>query len=267
MQDLCKTKYPVLLLHGAGFRDDSKFYNYWGRIPETLKEHGAEVFLGNQDAWGSLENNAKIIEQRIKEILKKTGAKKVNLIAHSRGGLEARYVISSLGLDKYIASLTTIATPHRGSKTLDFFYQWPKGIYKFLAFFVDLFYRILGDKKPDFYKSSRQLSAIQCREFNRKNLDKPNVYYQSYMAKMKSSLSDPIFVLTHFIIKLVEGENDGLCTIESGKWGNYRGAITGKKFLGMSHAGVIDVYRFNYAGVDIRRKYTEMVEDLKQRGY
>ena len=33
--EICKTKYPVLLVHGVFFRD-YEFFNYWGRIPEEL---------------------------------------------------------------------------------------------------------------------------------------------------------------------------------------------------------------------------------------
>lgn len=37
-----------------------------------------------------------------------TGCEKVNIIAHSKGGLDSRYAISRLGMDQYTASLTTI---------------------------------------------------------------------------------------------------------------------------------------------------------------
>ena len=46
--------------------------------------------------------------------MQKTGCGKVNIIAHSKGGLDSRYAISKLGSDKYVASLTTINTPHHG---------------------------------------------------------------------------------------------------------------------------------------------------------
>lgn len=54
----CKTKYPILLLHGAGFRD-LKMPLYWGRIPRALKAHGASVYYGEQDCWASVETNAR----------------------------------------------------------------------------------------------------------------------------------------------------------------------------------------------------------------
>lgn len=45
---------------------------------------------------------------------------KVNIIAHSMGGLDARYMISALGGANRVASLTTISTPHTGSKVANF---------------------------------------------------------------------------------------------------------------------------------------------------
>lgn len=68
-QQICKTKYPILLVHGVFFRD--------------LK--------------------------RILEILKETGAEKVNIIAHSKGGLDSRSAICFEGMDQNVASLTTIS--------------------------------------------------------------------------------------------------------------------------------------------------------------
>ena len=52
-----KTNYPILLLHGAGFRD-LKWPVYWGRIPNMLTKNGASVYFGQQDCWASVEDNA-----------------------------------------------------------------------------------------------------------------------------------------------------------------------------------------------------------------
>lgn len=49
MDERCRTRYPLLLVHGLGFHDHARL-NYWGRIPEKLREHGAEVFYGGRTA-------------------------------------------------------------------------------------------------------------------------------------------------------------------------------------------------------------------------
>ena len=111
-------RYPLLMIHGMGFRD-RKHINYWGRIPRRLEQLGCRVFYGYQDSNAGVEDNAEIIARRIREIISETGTEKLNIIAHSKGGLEARYAISTLGCGEYVASLTTINTPHNGSKTVD----------------------------------------------------------------------------------------------------------------------------------------------------
>jgi triacylglycerol esterase/lipase EstA (alpha/beta hydrolase family) len=55
------------------------------------------------------------LSRSIDQILRETGAKKVNLVAHSLGGKDARYLVSALGYGDRVASISTIGTPHRGS--------------------------------------------------------------------------------------------------------------------------------------------------------
>ena len=118
MKALCRTKYPLVFIHGAGFRD-LKWPAYWGRIPAVLEAQGATIYYGLQDCWASIETNAQEIAVRIDEILAESGSEKVNIIAHSKGGLDARMAASSFGCGSKIASITTVATPHHGSKTID----------------------------------------------------------------------------------------------------------------------------------------------------
>jgi triacylglycerol lipase len=261
-------KYPVLFIHGAGFRDKTLgFIDYWGRIPKNFLRHGIVLYYGGTDAWGAIENNAKILKNKIINILQETGAKKVNIIAHSRGGLEARYLISSLDMDYAIASLTTISTPHHGVKAMNIALEMPVGLYKFSSFFVNGWFKILGDKNPDFFTSSRQLSEIYCIEFNQNNPDKENVYYQSYAAKMKYFISDLNFMILNPLIQMTDGDNDGLCPVESAEWGDFKGIITTQGISGISHSGIIDAYRIHYKDTDIIKLYLEIAKELSKKDF
>jgi len=261
-------KYPVLLVHGAGFRDKTLgFINYWGRIPKLFLKHGVEVYYGGTDAWGSIEKNAEIIKSKIEFILQEKKAEKINIIAHSRGGLEARYLISTLKMENVVASLTTISTPHYGVKAMNIAMKLPDGLYKFGSFFVNMWYRILGDKNPDFFLSSRQLSEKHSIEFNKSNPNKENVYYQSYSAMMKYFFSDIVFMFMHPLITATDGDNDGLCPVDSAKWGDYKGTITTQGIFGISHSGIIDLYRVNYKGVNLLDFYLSIAKGLSERGF
>ncbi len=264
-------KYPVLLVHGMGFRD-IKLFCYWGRIPKTLQNEGCKVYFGGQDSNGTIENNGKFLSERIKVIIKESGAEKLNVIAHSKGGLDMRNAISAHGMDRYVASLTTISTPHNGSYTMDKLMRLPKFMIKTAAFLSDLWLRILGDKHPDAYRVFESFTTKHAEKFNIENPDSKNVYYQSYAFTFSSAFSDVFMWLTHFIIKCVEGENDGLLTPDAVKWGNFRGVYKGATRRGISHLDEIDFRRMRFTkkeggGVsDMVRFYTDLVRELSEMG-
>ncbi|HEY1405854.1 MAG TPA: triacylglycerol lipase, partial [Spirochaetota bacterium] len=244
---LCKTKYPLLLLHGIGFRD-YKYLNYWGRIPAMLIQNGSTVYYGHQQAWGSIEGNAAEIRQKIISIMKETGCDKVNIIAHSKGGLDARYMISSLGMADHVATLTTISTPHRGSELVDVLGKLKESTYRKICARIDASFRKAGDASPDAYTSSKQLTPSYCAEFNEKNPDAKGVYYQSYASEMKKATSHGLLSVPFVIMKLAAGNNDGLVTTDSAKWGEFKGTFLSKTNRGISHGDQIDLMRQDYEG-------------------
>jgi triacylglycerol lipase len=191
----------------------------------------------------------------------------VNILAHSRGGLEARYVIHSLGMAGRVASLTTISTPHRGARAMNVALRYPGWLYRFAAFLVNSCCRMTGDTNPDFYTGSRQLSEKWCRIFNRENPDSPAVYYQSYASMLRYFFGDPAYLLTYVLVKVYDGDNDGLCPVESARWTNFRGVVTTRGCFGISHGGIIDLYRVNYKGVDIPGFYLTIVRELAEKGF
>ena len=270
--DSCKTKYPIVLIHGAGFRD-LKWPVYWGRIPKVLERRGAKIYCGLQDCWASTETNAREIVRRIDEILAETGADKVNLIAHSKGGLEARMAASSLGAGDRIASVTTVATPHHGSKTIDRLFAAPKALFNVAAFAVNNWIRVVGDRKPDFLAVCQGFTTEHMEAFNRENPDVEGVFYQSFGCVMAHPLSDINLSTANFVLNKIEGENDGLVSLASAKWGENFTVLRGCGRRGISHLDAIDLRRRPFPdrpgeGVrDICEVYVSIVMDLKRRGY
>lgn len=273
--DLCRTKYPIMLVHGMGYRD-RKYLNYWGRIPKRLEQNGAEIFYGNQDANATIEENARQLEKRLDEILEITGAEKVNIIAHSKGGLEARYLISTLKRNEQIASLSTISTPHNGSVTVKKLLEFPEIIIKTTGKTVDFFMKICGDKNPDTCKVFYQLSSDFAEKFNACNPDSENIYYQSFGFAMKNSFSDIFMIIPHFVVSRIEGENDGLLSENAVKWTNYQGTYKSVSLRGISHCDEVDMRRLkftlknsdnNYEISDITDFYISLVKNLKLNGF
>ena len=267
----CRTKYPIVLIHGAGFRD-LKWPVYWGRIPGALERRGARVIYGLQDCWASTETNAREIVHRIDAILRETGAEKVNLIAHSKGGLEARMAASSLQAGDRIASITTIATPHHGSRTIDRLFSAPKVLFDLAAFAVNNWIRVVGDRKPDFLEVCRGFTTERMAAFNRENPDVPGVFYQSFGCVMSRPLSDINLSTANFVLDRIEGENDGLVSLTSAQWGDNFTVLRGNTHRGISHLDAIDLRRRPFSrkggeGVrDICDVYVAIAADLKARG-
>lgn len=268
-RERCAVRYPILLIHGTGFRD-WKEVSYWGRIPKALEDRGAQVFFGGQDGWATVEENSAALKKRVEAVLAATGCEKVHLIAHSKGGLEARYLVSSLGMAPYVASVTLIGTPNHGSKTMDAIFRLPKWLFRLAGFFVNRWYRFIGDRNPDFCGVCFQFTTAWAEEFNRQNPDAGGVYYRSYAGAMGSFRSDVFMWWQNCIISRVEGENDGLVTVSSAAWTGFRPVWRGVGNRGMSHMDEIDFRRrpLRYRGVscDVVEAYVQMVAELKEMG-
>lgn len=265
-------KYPILLIHGMGFRDDRKI-GYWGRISSALEKRGYNVLLSGQDSNGSIKSNAEQIASRFESLLKKYDAEKVNIIAHSKGGLEARYLASSLGYADKIASITTLATPHNGSETVDALMKFPQPIIKAGCKITDLWFKILGDKAPDTYGAIRSFLTSEAALFNEHNPDIESVYYQSYAFVMENARSDMLMWFPNLVVNHFEGENDGLLPPKSVKWTNFRGIVRGVNNRGISHCDEVDMRRkkikitYDEKKADIVDLYLDIAEKLERDGY
>ena len=266
--EICKTKYPLLLVHGVFFRD-MKYLNYWGRIPAELKANGANIFYGKQQSAASVKNSAEEILERIKYITNKTGCEKVNIIAHSKGGLDARYAISCLGADEVVASLTTINTPHRGCIFAEYLLnKAPEKLKNSLANRYNQALKKLGDQSPHFLAAVNDLTASRCSEINAVATDCDSVFYQSVSSKSNNVRSGKFPLnISYPLVQHFDGANDGLVSVESAKWGTKFNLIcvTGKR--GVTHADVIDLNRENIDGFDVREFYVQLVGELKSMGF
>jgi triacylglycerol lipase len=110
-----QTKYPIVLCHGmAGFSSLFGVIDYFHDVDSTLTAGGATVFLTHVSQFNSTEQRGEALLSQIEDILARTGAQKVNLIGHSHGGLDARYVAAAR--PDLVASVTTVGTPHQGAE-------------------------------------------------------------------------------------------------------------------------------------------------------
>ncbi len=267
-EKLCAAKYPILLVHGVFFRD-YRYVNYWGRIPGALTRNGARIYYGEHQSAASVPDSAAELTARIRQIVEQTGCGKVNLIAHSKGGLDCRYAVSRLGAAPYVASLTCVNTPHRGCEFADFLLsRIPQEQKDLVARAYNAALRKLGDPNPDFLAAVEDLTAEACRRRNDETPDVPGVFYQSVGSKLNRP-SGGRFPLnfTYQLVRLFDGPNDGLVGEKSFPWGERYQFLTAEGRRGISHGDMIDLNRENFKGFDVREFYVELVSDLKRRGF
>ncbi|KAI9294027.1 alpha/beta-hydrolase [Neoconidiobolus thromboides FSU 785] len=185
---------------------------------------GSKVIVVKVSSTGSIAERA----QQLHELLNKTlPGQQVNLLGHSMGGLDGRYLISRIPNEdkKYkVKSLTTISTPHRGSSFMD----WCRDHLKVGKISSEEKIKDKHERQQWFERVMSYLDAPAyshlttdyCRnKFNPSTPDDPNVAYYSYNAYLDKMHYLSFLNFPWQIINQVEGKNDGLVSLKSGEWG------------------------------------------------
>ena len=258
------SKYPVILVHGVAMKN-LRILRAFGRIEDVIREAGYEVFIPDIDGFGAIETNAEQLKAHILEICDSLGCEKVNIIAHSKGGLDSKYMITKLGMEDKVASLTTLCTPHRGSIVASKIWDLPRPIKRFIAFWINLFYRIFaGDKHPDALRACEQLRWVD--EDTATHDFSDTVYCQSFSTTMRKGrdcflLAVPMRVIRRFDSR----ENDGLVCHESAKFGNYRGECI--RDMSISHSQIIDFFAKKEQREKVYDFYKSLCRELSDMGF
>ena len=112
--------YPYVLAHGIA-ADRSTWEG--AAAPGVLAEMDASGVLYDRFSTanknGAVRDNAVDLKGKIKTFLNKVKAKKVNMIVHSKGGLDSQALAALSPPDFEVLSLGTLSTPHRGSVVAD----------------------------------------------------------------------------------------------------------------------------------------------------
>lgn len=233
--------YPIMLLHGvcrfdAFWRHNLPVDNtdeplldllhYFKGIRLHLKGQGFDVHHSSVPWAASVTDRARSLLLNVQSVIDRTGAAKVNLVAHSMGGLDARHMMfldrRRGRIHERIASLTTISTPHAGSPFADWGVRnvpclWP--------FANTLGVNLVG---------LRDLTTDACRRFNedREVRSFEDRIARTVVLRTYAGVQElpGVFGLLKFSARLIqhaEGPNDGLVSVRSAKWRDevFRGEI------------------------------------------
>jgi len=202
-----RVRHPVVLAHGMlGFDEIAvagRRHRYFRKITDGLRGLGTQFHTPRVPPTAPVAVRA----EQLRALVDQLPGERVNVIAHSMGGLDARYAISRLGLSDRVASLVTIGTPHFGTPLADLGAGLVPGtVSRALSRVVDV--RALHDLTTD---------ALE--RFNREVPDARGVAYCSVVARSTLAGTNPLLWPSHAFLTARAGANDGLVPLASQGWG------------------------------------------------
>jgi triacylglycerol lipase len=249
------TQYPIVLAHGFAASPE----NQWGyyKVKDALVRDGNHVVEARVPPFDTPMARAKELAKFVDDALAETKAEKVNIIAHSMGGLDARVLVSGMGYGDRVASVTTISSPHHGTYVADVALKLvPDGpVTDALNGLAGLYGRTFTDRalaeQTNVRGALEAISEAGAESFNAKYPNDPRVHYYSFAgvsAKLgvgdsqdmtacegmldgdtdqMSPLLVPLALIVGHGFGFQKGfrPNDGMTTVESSKWGEFLGCI------------------------------------------
>ena len=203
--------HAILFLHGM---DDFRFirwmyprYRYFNSLERALSDTNIPVYFPELRRNGSIKERG----QQLFEFVEKVPESNLHFIAHSMGGLDARYLISNLDSSTRIRSLRTVGTPHRGTPTASWALE-TGGIRQWLI----RWYSMPG---------IADLTEKACGKFNEENPDRTDVDYYSFNAARP--ISEFPWILRRYgkLIENCAGKNDSMVPVSSALWGDSSATI------------------------------------------
>ena len=289
--------YPIVLVHGFfGFDDfaGAGFLTYFYGVRDDLRARGElEVFTPTTDPFNDSTTRGEQLLAQVEAIVAETGRAKVNLIGHSQGGLDVRYVASRR--PDLVASVTTYATPNRGTPIADIVV----GLVADDRFrlLVDQLARIIGapiwdevGAETSLFHALEQMSTAGMVTFNAAHPNVDSVAYYSltgrtdrddgnpecdatdippFVSRWERTL-DSVDPLLDIVEQIIDGGsanivNDGLIRVEDARWGRFLGCVPADH---LDEVGQIlgDRPGFNN-GFDHLEFFAELVAFLRAEGY
>lgn len=281
--------YPVVLHHGFFGFEGIGPVDYFFRVASTLRARGDVVVEAQVDPINSTEARALDLAEIVDDTLARTGACKVDLIAHSQGGLDARRLVGGLGYGDRVAAIVTVSTPHRGTRVADALLRLAPGWSRdLLDFFARIVGRAISDASDDasLLAALGSLSEARAAAFARDNPDDPRVAFFSVAGRSDWHAGttecrgavwpnpraldrlDPLLSAVETFVQesaLLPVANDGLVTVPSARWGTFLGCVPADHFDEIGQ--IADVVPDPSSGWDHVAFYVSLVDFLRERGF
>jgi triacylglycerol lipase len=198
--------------------------------------------------------------RQLAEVIRTLPGERVNVIAHSMGGVDARVAIARLGCAERVASLVTLATPHHGTPLADLSRPFLRGNRR---------ERAAEAREPDAPRARRKKRSVDVRglvdarpeamkRLNRRIRDDARVHYASVISAVDGVRGvHPLLVPEYLYLSGAAGRNDGVVPETSQAWGDVLAQVES------DHWGVVGWSR----KFDAKDFYREILRELAGRGF
>lgn len=264
--DLIRLKHPVLLCHGYGAMASIVKPSPMHEVSMQLRGYGIAAFAPNIVPYASIETRAEEWHRKIDKLCDQYGFEQFNVIAHSMAGLDMRYALHQEGLHNRVASLTTLATPHKGTSLAELILKTPERLQEVLGDAFNWFGNSVYPKsKSDAVGALRQLTrSWLTEEFNPEYPDLDGVAYFSYSAAVGKGTDHPLAAIYRYQnnhIFEVEGVNDAFVSRESAMHGEHLATVP------LSHLEQLGLSVSKERKTLFERFWREAARALKERGF
>lgn len=221
---------PIVFMHGFGLLGSLRRNGMFDPIVHALRKRGLAAYAPNVTPYQTIEVRAQQWAEAFAQLTEKHPHHKFHVIAHSMGGLDARYLISRLEGAAYIQSLTTIASPHHGSFLATYSLNQPKWLREpMLSVMNSLGNKAFEHAPSNVAEALEQLTPdFVVQHFNPNTPDHPDVAYYSFSAKAGKGTDYviiPSMWLGNRILFDAEGLNDGLVSVKSAMWTGHQAVL------------------------------------------
>lgn len=288
--------HPIVLAHGMfGFEHlaDLEGLDYYFRVEDTLQDRGDVVLVREVDPFNDSYVRGQQLLDAIEAFVDDSDYEKVNIIAHSQGGLDARYVAHHR--PDLVASVVTISSPHNGTPVADIVVELVRN--QTFRDLVDALVRLVGKPlfdevgdKTSLFRPLENMSQEGIARFNGEITDQPGILYASVAGRTAQKLGevacasdhtppfieewndvgdpvDPFLAVMETIVSEASDDipNDGLVRVEDAKWGLFLGCVPA------DHLDEVGQLIGDNPGAgnewDYLSFYLDLVDWLRERGY
>lgn len=263
---LIPTRHPVVLMHGFGIGASLRRGGHLHNQAMHLRSRGVRAVAPNVSPYNTVRARTQTWDHRLRHLLDETNADHLTVIAHSMGGLDARYLISRMGWHEQIKALVTVATPHRGSSVAQLVLKQPEAVRDWVTNMANwLGSNVLEDGTADMREALRELTPDYVEStFNPEVPNHPDVTYYSFGCQAGEGTPIPVSPIFRYFNSYLfdhEGVNDGIVSVESARWGTYLGTVDA------DHAQQVGITSRLGAPFDADAFYAAIAQRLADEGW